>query len=183
MPEPTAYSLPDYIRAAIVCGAVPKVRDWRSIYDAGGELTTAEKVMAFAETYIIVPDGLKAGQPLSLELFQEVFIYSVFDNPNATTTDAILSVARRNSKTFIIAIICLAYLVGPLAVPFTVIASAANSRDQASLVFKMISNIITLSPELDNLARVVPSSKRIVGLAAHTEYFAMSAEAKTGHGK
>ncbi len=178
--------LPAIVKHAVVCGAMPKIRDWRGRYERGGKndkLTQAEKVMAFAEEYIIVPDGLKAGQPLHLEPFQEAFIYAIFDNPNAITTEAILSVARRNSKTFVIAIIVLAYLVGPLAVPFTVVASAANSRDQAALVFKMMVNIITLSPELEVLTKIVPSAKHIVGLSMNTEYFAMSAEAKTGHGQ
>jgi len=174
--------MPKNVLQAIVCGPVPKLRDWRTLYARGDTLTMAEKVMAFAEEYIIVPDGLKAGQPLQLEPFQEAFIYAIFDN-EVLTTEAYLSVARRNSKTFVIAIIVLAYLVGPLAVPFTVIASAANSRDQAALVFKMMSNIISLSPELEALTRIVPSGKHIIGLAVNTEYYAMSAEAKTGHGQ
>jgi phage terminase large subunit-like protein len=175
--------LPANIKLAVVCGAIPKLRDWRTIHQRGGKLTTAEQVMAFAEEYIIVPDGLKAGQPLFLEPFQEAFIYGVFDNPRGVTTEAILSLARRNSKTFVIAVIVLAYLVGPIAVPFTVVASAANSRDQAALVFKMMCNIITLSPQLAAVTKIVPSGKHISGLAVHTEYYAMSAEAKTGHGQ
>jgi len=175
-------TLPVTVKRAIVCGALPKLRDWRGIHAKGGKLTTAEKVMAFAEEYLVVPDGMKAGQPLHLEVFQEAFIYAIFDNPYGTD-EAILSVARRNGKTFIIAIIIMAFLIGPLAVPYTVVASAANSREQAALIFKMLSNMIDLSPELEDLTRVVPSGKHIFGLSANTEYFAMSAEAKTGHGK
>jgi phage terminase large subunit-like protein len=174
--------LPGYIANAIACGPTPPMRDWRTIYDEGGELTQAETVMAFAEEYLRIPDGIKVGQPLHLELFQEVFIYAIFDN-EVLTTEAILSVARRNGKSFIIAIIILAYLVGPLAVPFATVASAANSRDQAALIFRMMVNMINQSPELQALTKIVPSAKHITGLTQGTEYYAMSAEAKTGHGQ
>lgn len=176
--------LPKYIRRAIRCGPMPVIEDWRPIFNGEreGPLTKAQTVMAFAETHLVVPDGLKAGQPLRLELFQEVFITAIFDNP-ALTSDAILSVARRNGKSFLIAIIVMAFLVGPLAVPYSVIASAANSREQAGLIFKMMSNMIYMSPELQAVTKIVPSTKKITGLAANVEYYAMSAEAKTGHGQ
>ena len=176
--------LPKHVKRAIVCGPKPKIRDWRAICLAGEEekLTKAERVLAFAESTLVVPDGIKAGQPLELDIFQEAFIYAVFDNPHHTT-DAVMSIARRNGKTFIIAIIILAFLIGPLAVPYTNIASAANSREQAALIFKMMTNMIQLSEELTDSTKVVPSAKSIVGLVMNTEYFAMSAEAKTGHGK
>jgi len=173
--------LDKYIKAAIKSGPIPKVRDWRSIEDLD-QLTRAERVMAFAEHFLKVPGGMKAGQPLRLELFQEAFLYSVFDNP-AGTHEAVLSVARRNSKTFINAIILLAYLVGPLARENSVVASAANSRDQAALIAREMMNMIFMSEVLNEQTRVVPSSKHIRGLKKNTEYFAMSADAKTGYGK
>jgi len=158
------------------------MREWRRVLVDGGELTDAEQVMAFAELYLKVPDGIKRGDPLHLEDFQETFIYAIFDN-DVETTNAILSVARRNGKTFLIAIIILAFLVGPLAVRNSSIASAANSREQAALIFKMMERMIKMTPELVDLTKIVPSSKHITGLAKNTEYFAMSAEAKTGHGQ
>ena len=170
------------IKRSIISGPEPVMRDWRRAMYQGQELSRAEKVMAFAEAYLVVPDGIKRGQPLHLEDFQEAFIYAVFDNHVPTTT-AILSVARRNGKTFIIAIIILAFLVGPLAVRNSSIASAANSREQAALIFKMMERMIKFNPDLTAVTKIVPSSKHITGLAKNTEYFAMSAEAKTGHGQ
>ena len=170
------------IKKSIVSGPIPKMRDWRSVMEEGGTLTVAEQVMGFAESYLKVPDGIKRGQPLHLEDFQEAFIYAIFDN-DVPTVQAILSVARRNGKTFLIAIIILAFLVGPLAVQNSSIASAANSREQAALIFKMMDRMIRMSDELDAVTKIVPSSKHITGLAKNTEYFAMSAEAKTGHGQ
>jgi phage terminase large subunit-like protein len=42
--------------------------------------------------------------------------------------------------------------------------------------------MVLLSPELSKLVRIVPSGKRLVGLAMNTEYRATSAEAGTAHG-
>lgn len=173
--------LPDYIRKAIRSGPVPTIRDWRNIEDEN-ELSDAEKVMLFAERHLKFPDGVMVGQPLELDIFQEVFLYAVFDNEHLTKT-AILSIARRNGKSFLIAVILLAYIVGPMAVTRSTVASAANSRDQAALIFRLMHNMIEQSPELMAATKIVPSGKQIIGLARKTEYYAMSAETKTGHGK
>ena len=165
---------------AIKSGPVPVMRDWRSA--PSNQLTKAEKVMKFAETYLKVPDGIEVGQPLRLHPFQEAFLYSVFDNEVHTDT-AVLSIARRNGKTFLIAVIVLAYLVGPLAIKNASIASAANSRAQAALVFNMMVKMLMMSSELSKRTHIVPSAKKITGTAMNTEYLALSAEAKTGHGQ
>lgn len=171
----------EIIKQAVKCGPVPQMRDWRNLPD-DVEPTQAELVMLFAEQYLKVPDGPKVGQPLSLEPFQQAFLYSVFDNPDHTDL-AILSVARRNGKSFITAVILLAYLVGPLAVKNSSIASAAHSRDQAALVFRLMVNMIQQNPDLERAVKIVPSSKHIVGLARNVEYHALSADAKSGYGR
>jgi phage terminase large subunit-like protein len=165
------------------------MRNWRKIYaecrddeEAEKRLTKAEKVMVFAETTLRVPEGLHVGQPLKLEPFQEAFIYSLLDNPAGTRT-AVLSVARRNGKSFITAIILLAALVGPLAVRNSVIASAAMGREQAALIFRMMCLMIDQNPELQKVVRVVPSSKTIYGLAMNTAFHSLSAEARSNLGR
>ena len=171
--------LPSHIYNAIECGPIPKLRDWRSLPIA--EMTRAEKVMKFCEEYIRVPEGKKTGQPIRFELFQEVFFYSVFDNP-AGTRRAILSQGRKGGKTAIIACILLAYICGPEAKLNQSYVSGALSRDQASLVFNLACKMIQLSPDLMKVTRIIPSSKRIIGLAKNTEYKALAAEGKTAHG-
>lgn len=173
-------SLPDHVKAAIVCGQVPRMRQFRNL--PLDKLTRAEKVIMFAERHLRIPDGEHVGQPIKLDVFQEAWLRSVLDNPSGTRT-AILSIARRNGKSFLLAVLILAVLVGPLAEQNITCASAANSRDQASLVFKMMHQMIMQSPDIAAVTHVTASSKEIRGLPLNTTYYAMSAEAKTGHGR
>lgn len=122
------------------------------------------------------------GQPLRLEPFQIAFILSVFDNPH-DTRHAYLSLARRNGKTFLVAVILLAYVIGPMALQNSAIASAAMSRDQAALCYHLMEKMLMLSPEVAGTYRTIPSQKKIHGLNKNTEYTALSADAKTGFGK
>ena len=146
------------------------------------KMTRGERVCAFIETHCRVPEGSKVGQPIVLEGFQRHFILAIYDNP-AGTSRAVLSIARKNGKSALIAAIVLAHTVGPEAVQNTQIISGARSRDQASLVFKLASKMVSLSPELRSVTRIIPSSKSILGLRKNVEYIAISAEAKTAHGK
>lgn len=144
--------------------------------------TTGDKIIAFAHRYIKVPEGALVGQPVVLDDFQKKFIKDVYDNPNRKTRRAILSMARKNAKTTLIAILLLAHLVGPVAKLNTQIVSGAQSRDQAALVFDLAVKMIRLSPELSKIIRIIPSSKKLMGLPMNTEYKALSAEGKTAHG-
>ena len=57
---------------------------------------------------------------------------------------AILSIARKNGKTALIATLALAHLIGPEAIPNGEIYRAANDRDQAAIVFKFARQIVEL---------------------------------------
>lgn len=169
----------EIIRRAIKCGPVPRIRDWRALPTA--ELTRAERNMKFAERYCRVPEGPLVGQPVRLADFQEAFFYAVYDNA-VPTKKAILSKARKNSKTATIAIIVLVHTVGPEARQNSRINSGARSRKQAAEVYNYASKMVQLSPELSKICRLVPSYKRITGLPMNVEYEALSAEGKTAHG-
>jgi phage terminase large subunit-like protein len=56
------------------------------------------------------------------------------------------------------------------------------SRDQAALVFRLASQMVMLSPKLSSIVRIIPSSKRLLGLPLNTEYRALAADGKTAHG-
>lgn len=114
--------------------------------------------------------------------FQKRFIIEVYDNPYVTDT-AILSIARKNAKTGTIAFLLIAHLIGPVAVLNSRIISGAMSRDQASEVYNLASKTILISPKLTPLIKIIPSSKKLIGLAMNVEYQAISAEGKTAHGK
>lgn len=166
--------------SAIKCGPVPTLRDIKKIID--DPKTLGEEVIAFAGRHLIVPSGMKRGKPLILEPFQCAFILAVFDNPEQTR-EAILSVGARNGKTFVIAVIMLAYLIGPLAERNINVASGAMSREQAGVCFTLMHKILMESPDCAGLWDAVPSSKKIIGIGQNAEYIALSADAKTGYGR
>lgn len=144
-------------------------------------MTRGERVIAFIERHCVTPDGAHTGQPMVLADFQRRFILEVYDNPDGTR-QANLSIARKNGKTGLIAGLLLAHLIGPEAKQNSQIVSGAMSRDQAALVFNLAAKMVQLSPKLSNLVRIIPSSKRLLGLPLNTEYRALAADGKTAHG-
>ena len=145
------------------------------------KLTRGGRVAAFIERYCRVPEGQHVGEPIRLADFQKKFIRDVYDNP-AGTRRAYLALARKNGKSALLAGLMLAHIAGPEARLNTQIVSGAMSRDQAALVFNLACKMIQLSPELTKLTRIVPSSKRIIGLTRNVEYRALAADGKTAHG-
>lgn len=144
-------------------------------------MTRAEKVIRFIERYCVTPEGADVGKPLVLADFQKQFIRDVYDNPNGTRR-AILSVARKNGKSGLIAGLLLAHLVGPEAKQNSQLVSGAMSRDQAALVFALASKMVQQSEPLSRIVRIVPSGKRLIGLPLNTEFRALAADGKTAHG-
>lgn len=144
-------------------------------------MTRGEKVCAFIEGYLLIPQGDLIGKPMKLEPFQRKFICDIYDNPYGTRR-AYLSIGRKNGKTALIAGILLAHIIGPEARENSQIISGAQSRDQAALVFDLASQMIRMSEKLSKLIRIVPSGKKLIGLTRNVTYKALSAEGKTAHG-
>jgi len=144
-------------------------------------MTRGEKVIAFITRYCVTPEGASVGKPLQLADFQKQFILDIYDNP-AITRRAYLSISRKNGKSGLIAAILLAHLVGPEALPNSQIVSGAMSRDQAALVFALAAKMVQLSPELLQIVKIIPSSKRLIGLPRNVEYRALAADGTTAHG-
>lgn len=140
--------------------------------------TRGERVIRFIEAFCRVPEGSKVGQPLVLDDFQKRFILEVYDNPHGTNT-AILSMARKNGKTAIIAALVLVHVAGPEALQNSVVLSGARSRKQAALVFRLAAKMVGLNPKLSALVQVKDSQKKLVGLSKNVEYEAIAAEATT----
>jgi phage terminase large subunit-like protein len=133
-----------------------------------------------------VPSGKGAGRPFKLRQWQRDLIYDVYGNLNddgsRRTRRAILSIARKNGKTALIAALVLVHLIGPEAGINQDIVSAANDREQAGMVFKYVTQIIAQSPQLTDLLKIVDSKKRIVYHGRGNVFAALSAEAGTKHG-
>jgi phage terminase large subunit-like protein len=140
----------------------------------------SEKIIKFVETYCRVPEGALVGQPIQLLEFQKKFIRDVYDNVDENgeriTRRAYLSLGRKNGKTALIACLLLAHVCGPERVRNSQIVCGARSREQASVIFNLACKIINFSPELTRVTRIVPSSKRIIGLKDNVEFKALAAE-------
>jgi len=144
-------------------------------------MTRADRVIQFIERYCVTPEGAAVGKPLVLDDFQKEFIRDVYDNPHGTRR-GILSIARKNGKSGLIAGILLAHLIGPEAKQNSQIVSGAMSRDQAALVFNLACKMVQQSPKLSGLVRIIPSSKRLIGLPLNVEFRALAADGRTAHG-
>src|SRR6266576_4092289 len=117
-----------------------------------GELSRSEAIIAFIELYLKVPEGAHVAVPVKLREWQKHIIRQIYDTP---TRQAIISLARKNGKTSLVAMLMLAHLVGPEARRNAQIYSAAQSRDQAGIVFGLASKMVRMSPELNDPSMVI----------------------------
>lgn len=95
---------------------------------------------------------------------------------------ALISIARKNGKTALIAALVLVHLVGPEAVHGQEIYSAANDKEQAAIVYRHAAGYVEMSDELSALVKPIPSRKRLVCKLFGSFYAALSSDAKTKHG-
>jgi phage terminase large subunit-like protein len=150
---------------------------------------TAALVIKFIER-LTVPSGVGTGKPFKLDHWQKRFIRDIYEpqrilrggQERRVVRRAILSMAKKNGKTALIATLALAHLVGPVAEVHGEIYSAANDRDQASIIFKFAKQIVELDPELRQMVDIIPSTKTMIGRRTGSVYRAVSAEAGTKHG-
>lgn len=171
--------LPPEIAAAIKCGHVPVLRDWRNI--PLEELTLGETICHWIEDKLCVPEGPRVGLPFHLEIFQVVFILAIFDGPKRARS-AYLSIGRKAGKTALAAALCVMFMLTKLGHRNGHLCSGALSRDQAGKLYGYMSKIVTGSPKLQGLWWKTDTLKRMRGIKLNTEYTALSAEGKTNMG-
>lgn len=126
-----------------------------------------------------VPEGSQAGMPVVLRPWQKKIIREIYDTP---TRQAIISFGRKNGKTSLSAFLCLLHLVGPEAVPNGQLYSAAQSRDQAAVLFSLAAKTVRMSPALVIRIKVRDTAKQLYCEELGTIYRALSAEATTAYG-
>lgn len=143
--------------------------------------TRAERNIRWIETYCRVPEGRLVGQPVKLRSWQRADIRKIYDNP-AGTRRAILSFGRKNGKTALAAFLLLLHTCGPEARPNSQLYSAAQSRDQAAILFSLAAKVVRLSPDLNAVVGIVDSYKRLTCPELGTTYRALSADAATSYG-
>ena len=103
-------------------------------------LSRAERNIQWVEHFCRVPEGRMVGKPVKLREWQKVEIRKVYDNPVGTRR-AIISFGRKNGKTALAAFLLLLHTCGPEARPNSQLNSAAQSKEQAAILFKLAAKI------------------------------------------
>ena len=145
------------------------------------KLSDGEKICRWIEHYCHIPAGADVGKPVRLRSWQQAEICKIYDNP-AGTRRAILSFGRKNAKTTLAAFLLLVHLCGPKARPNSNLFSAAQSREQASIIFELAAKVVRLSPDLYHHVMIRDTAKELLCQTIGTKYKALSAEAATAYG-
>jgi phage terminase large subunit-like protein len=147
------------------------------------EKVTGADIIAFIEEMCFVPEGKYVGKKLELFEWQKAEIRSIYDNPHGTRR-AIISMGRKNAKTTLAACLLLAHLCGPPArnKPNSQLYSAAQSRDQAAIIFSLAAKMVRMNPELLSIVTIQETAKSLTCPELGARYRALSADATTAYG-
>jgi hypothetical protein len=110
----------------------------------------AASATAFGSRPIAASRRRDVGKPVKLRKWQRAEILKIYDNP-AGTRRAIISFGRKNGKTALAAFLLLLHLCGPEAKPNSQLFSAAQSRDQAAVLFALAAKMVRMSSDLTNM--------------------------------
>ena len=141
--------------------------------------TRGQRNCRWIEENCRIPEGKFVGAPVKLRPWQREIIVGIYDSP---TRRAIISYGRKNAKTTLSAFLLLLHTVGPEARRNSQLYSAAQSRDQAALLFNLAAKIVRMSPDLRQYVVVRDSGKQLFCPELGTLYRALSAEASTAYG-
>ena len=128
-----------------------------------------------------MPEGKDVGRVVILRDWQKSDLRKIYDNPHGTRR-AILSFGRKNGKTALAAFLLLLHLCGPEAKPNSQLFSAAQSRDQAALLFGLAAKVVRMSPDLLAVVGIRDTAKQLFCADLGTLYRALSADASTAFG-
>lgn len=143
--------------------------------------TRGEHNCRWIEACCRIPEGRDVGKPVKLRVWQRKEILRIYDNP-AGTRRAILSFGRKNGKTALAAFLTLLHLCGPEAKPNSQLYSAAQSREQAAILFSLAAKVVRMSPNLSGVVVIRDTAKQLFCDELGTLYRALSAEASTAYG-
>jgi phage terminase large subunit-like protein len=143
------------------------------------KLTRGQDNCRWIEDNCVVPEGALVGQPMALRDWQRQIICDIYDSP---TRQAIISFGRKNGKTALSACLLLLHLCGPEAKANSQLYSAAQSREQASILFGLAAKMVRMSPDMKASVVVRDSAKELLCPELGTKYRALSAEASTAYG-
>jgi phage terminase large subunit-like protein len=147
-------------------------------------LTRAARVIRFIE-HLQITSGTRAGQKFKLEPFQKEIIREWFKtdrNGKRIVRTAVLSIARKNGKSTLIAALALAFLVGPERERRGQIVVGAADRDQSGIIFDEIEAMLDADETLRGMVNVKRHEKTIEELELGSRFRALSSDAKKAHG-
>lgn len=152
-PRPTPYPMSEpYLPPA----AAPEGRgpvDW-----SGTGQTAAQRAIFFLTT-LCIPEGPRAGQPLTLAPFQEHFVNGSLDPANNV---AVLSIGRGNAKTALSSGLALGALLGVWDdQPKREILLAARTRDQAQIAWNFAVGFLQSLPDEIRAQVIIRRSPRL----------------------
>lgn len=147
----------------------------------GNSESRGDRNIRWIESFCRIPEGRDVGKPVVLREWQRDEIRKIYDNPHGTRR-AILSFGRKNGKTALSAFILLLHLCGPEARPNSQLYSAAQSREQAAILFALAAKVVRMSPALAAVVVVRDTAKQLFCAELGTLYRALSAEASTAYG-
>lgn len=142
-------------------------------------VSRGERNIAWIERNCFIPEGRFVGQPVRLSDEQKAWIRQIYDSP---TRLFILSMGRKNAKTATSAFLLLLHLCGPEAKPNSQLYSAAQSKEQAGVLFALAAKIIRFSPTLNQYVVIRDTLKQLYCGELGTLYRALSADAPTAYG-
>lgn len=103
------------------------------------------RVIRFIESYLRIPRGVGALEPVKLRPWQRRIVRAIYDDPRPWAT--LVSIPRGNGKTALAAMLAVYELLGTGEEGPRVYAVASDER-QAGIVFGYARRLIELSPEL-----------------------------------
>lgn len=142
-------------------------------------LTRGERNIQWIEQNCRIPEGKFVGKAVRLTKAQKGWIKAIYDTP---TRMFILSMARKNAKTATAAFLLLLHTCGPEARPNSQLYSAAQSREQAAILFALAAKVVRMSPDLSEYVVIRDTAKQLFCPELGTLYRALSAEASTAYG-
>lgn len=142
-------------------------------------ISRGQRNIAWIEKYCRIPEGKFVGQPVVLTEEQREWVHDIYDSP---TRMFILSMARKNAKTALSAFLLLLHLCGPEAKQNSQLFSAAQSREQAGILFALAAKVVRMSPALSSVVTIRDTAKQLLCADLGTLYRALSAEASTAYG-
>lgn len=142
-------------------------------------VSRSARAAAWIEKHCVVPQGKLVGKPVKLTSKQERWLVRIYDSPTRTF---ILSMARKGAKTAFASFLLLLHLCGPESKPNSELFSAAQSRDQAAILFKYAAKCVRLSQTLIRIIIIRDNAKQLACPGRGTLYRALSAEVATSYG-